>query len=137
MFDFNRNPSRRELRQFAGIWLPAFFAVVGGLVVYRTGNLAIPMVLWIAAVLLGAMGLVRPAWIRPVYLGWMFAAAPIGWVVSRVILAIVYFGVITPIGLILRMVKRDPLEQRFDRSASTYWVPREPVRDASRYFRQF
>jgi hypothetical protein len=137
MLEFNRNPSRRELRQFAGIWFPAFFALVGGLILFKTGGLLVPIVLWTPALLVSIIGLVRPTWVRPVYLFWMYAAAPIGWLVSRLILAIVYYLVITPIGIVLRLVKRDPLQERFDPSAPTYWVPREPVRDTSRYFRQF
>jgi hypothetical protein len=137
MLEFNRNPSRRELRQFAGIWLPAFFALVGGLILYKTGHVLLPIVLWTPALLLSVMGLVKPAWIRPVYIVWMFAAAPIGWLMSRLILAIVYYLVLTPIGLMLRLVKPDLLQERFDSSAATYWVKREPARDTSRYFRQF
>jgi hypothetical protein len=137
VLEFNRNPSRRELRQFAGIWFPGFFAVVGGLILYRTGSLLLPIALWTPALLLSLLGLVRPAWMRPVYVVWMFAAAPIGWLMSRLILLIVYYLVLTPIGLMLRLTKGDPLQRRFDSSASTYWVKREPTRDASRYFRQF
>jgi hypothetical protein len=135
--EINRNPSRRELRQFAGIWFPAFFALVGGLIVYNAGRWTVPLAIWTAALLLSVMGMVKPAWMRPIFVGWMFAAAPIGWCVSRLILAIVYYGVITPIGLVIRLMKRDPLQQRFDPSAPTYWVQREPARDTSRYFRQF
>ncbi len=137
MLEFNRNPSRRELRQFAGIWLPAFFALVGGLILYKTGNVLLPILLWTPALLLSVMGLVKPAWIRPVFIVWMFAAAPIGWLISRLVLAIVYYLVVTPIGLMLRLVKPDLLQERFDSSAATYWVKREPAQDTSRYFRQF
>jgi hypothetical protein len=137
MLDINRNPSRRELRQFAGIWFPAFWIVVGGMILYRTGDPIVPLCLWVPVLFLSLMGLWRPAWMRPIFVGWMFAAAPIGWVVSRLILGIVYFVVLTPIGLVLRLTKGDPLQQRFDPSASTYWTPREPARDTSRYFRQF
>lgn len=137
MFEVNRNPSRRELRQFSGIWFPAFFAVVGGLIAYRTGHWTVSMAIWAPALVLSVMGLVRPDWMRPIYVGWMLASAPIGWVVSRIILAIVYYLVITPIGLVIRLTRRDPLGEQFDPSAATYWVEREQVRDTSRYFRQF
>jgi hypothetical protein len=67
----------------------------------------------------------------------MYAAYPIGWVVSHVLLALIYFGVLTPIGRIMAVCGYDPMERRFDRAASSYWIEREPNRDASRYFRQF
>ena len=50
----------------------------------------------------------------------MFAVFPIGWVVSHLLLGVVYFLVLTPIGLTLRALGRDPLERRFDQSASSY-----------------
>ena len=52
-------------------------------------------------------------------------------------MAIVFYVVLTPVGLIFRAIGRDPLHRRFEPTASTYWVPREPARDAQRYYRQF
>jgi hypothetical protein len=84
------------------------------------------------------VGLLVPQAIRWVYVGWMLAAFPIGWLVSHLLLAAIFFGVIMPIGLILRVLGRDPMRKSFDRSASTYWIarPTEPT-DSRRYFRQF
>ena len=56
---------------------------------------------------------------------------------THLLLAAVYFGVLTPIGLIMRLAGRDPMERRIDRAAPTYWVARRPVTDVRRYFRQF
>jgi hypothetical protein len=67
----------------------------------------------------------------------MAAVAPIGWLVSRVVLAIVYFLVITPIGLIRRLRGHDPLALRADPTASSYWVARQDRTDPASYFRQF
>ena len=71
------------------------------------------------------------------YRGWMFAALPIGWTVSHLILGLVFYLVFTPIGLALRMSGTDPMSRGFDRSASTYWLPHRQQGDAGRYFRQF
>lgn len=137
MFEINRTPSRRELRQFAGLWFPAFWAVVGFVIGHRFGHWEISAGLWAVAVPVSLVGWARPAWMRPIFVGWMLAAAPIGWCISRLILSLVYFGVLTPIGLVRRLVKRDPLGQQFDHAATSYWTPRPPVRDSARYFRQF
>jgi hypothetical protein len=67
----------------------------------------------------------------------MYAAFPIGWVVSHVMLALIYYGVMTPIGLVMRLLGRDPLKRKLDRSADTYWEPREPIANSKRYFQQF
>jgi len=78
-----------------------------------------------------------PSLRRPMFVGWMYAAYPLGFIVSHVLLGLVYFGVVTPIGLLLRAVGHDPMTRRFDRSAKTYWIAREQTRDVRRYFRQF
>jgi hypothetical protein len=137
MIDVNWNPSRRELRQFAGIWLPAFAALVGSAVLYRSGSWTTAFVIWGAAIAVGAIGLAVPAFAKLVFVSWMAAAYPIGWVVSHLILGAVYYLVFTPIGLIMRLSGRDALARAADRSEKTYWVPHEPGRDAASYFRQF
>ncbi|MFO0829111.1 MAG: SxtJ family membrane protein [Phycisphaerales bacterium] len=71
-----------------------------------------------------------------VYRAWMFAVLPIGWSLSHVLLAIVFYLVVTPIGIALRLAGRDPMERRFDRAAKTYWKRREPIVDSERYLRQ-
>ena len=53
------------------------------------------------------------------------------------VVAAIYYLVFTPVGLLLRLVKGDPLERRLDRSASTHWAKRPPTGDVRRYFRQF
>lgn len=74
---------------------------------------------------------------RFIYRTWMFAALPIGWTFSHVILAAIYYGVITPIGLALRLTGHDAMRRRFDPNASSYWLPRRVPADPARYFRQF
>ena len=136
MIEINWNPSRRELKQFAGIWFPAFFALVGALVLYHTGSPIVAASISGSGVLLSVFGFFFPPLVRPIFVAWMCAAYPIGWAVSHLLLAIVFFLVITPIGWGLRVLRRDPLEREFDRSASTYWIPHKQARDSKQYFRQ-
>jgi hypothetical protein len=67
----------------------------------------------------------------------MLAALPIGWTISHLVLGAVYYLVLTPIGLVMRLLGRDPMQRRFDRSAKSYWIERTPRTDPSRHFRQF
>ncbi len=133
----NWNPSRRELQWFAGL-LIVFALVVSGLWSFRTGRSTGPMVLLSLLSAIGLLGLLIPNAIRWFYIAWMIAVWPIGWVVSHVLLALIFFGVILPIGVTLRMLGRDPMRKSIDRSAKTYWIDRatEPT-DPNRYFRQF
>ncbi|GAG37655.1 unnamed protein product, partial [marine sediment metagenome] len=55
----------------------------------------------------------------------------------HLILAIVYYFVLTPIGLCMRLVGYDPMNRRFDRNTQTYWTPSETNNDIKAYFRQF
>jgi hypothetical protein len=101
------------------------------------------MVLAAVGLLSLLLGTSRPAWLRPVYVAWMAAAYPIGWLLAHLLLAAIYFLLITPIGLVLRLARHDPLARRFDREAQSYWTPRaystrRPDRtDRERYFSQF
>ena len=132
----DRNPPPRQLRSF-GILLGFFVPVFGALVWWRTGHLDAGIPIWIVGGLLAVLYWLVPALRRPVYVGWMHAAFPIGWTVSHTLMAAVYYLVITPIGLIIRAAGRDPLLRRFDRSAPTYWVSRQSTGGARRYFRQY
>lgn len=67
---------------------------------------------------------------------WVRTTAPIGWTISRGVLAVLYFGVLTPIGLVLRLVRPDPLAREDD--SASFWTPRsmeEPPLE--RHFRQY
>ena len=67
----------------------------------------------------------------------MYVTFPIGLVLSHVIIAFIYYVVLTPAGLLLRLFKGDLLARAYDPSATTYWIKRTPQTDTSRYFRQF
>lgn len=136
LIQINRNPSRRGLAWF-GAMLLAFFGMVGVLVRRASGSPSAAIYIWGAAVLAVVTYYAVPRLQRFVYLSWMYAAYPIGWVVSHVLLGIIYFGVFTPVGLVMRALGHDPMERRFDRQAASYWIKRESVSDPRRYFRQF
>jgi hypothetical protein len=137
IIEIRKDLSERELRQFAGIWFPAFGAVVGAMLYWKFELPTAAYAVWAVVAGLAVLGLWQPALIRPVYLGLMYLTFPIGWVVSHLILAVIYFGLITPLGLVMRLFGRDVMQRRFDRAAATYWVPHPPTADVARYFRQF
>ena len=95
--------------------------------------------LWSASAggVMAAAALVRPVVLRPPFVALCVLLFPVGMVVGEVILAAVFYGVFTPLALLARLVGRDPLKRRLDRSAATYWEPREQPRNAARYFCQY
>jgi hypothetical protein len=134
--DIPFDPPRRTLRQFAGLSLVIF----GGLAVWNyfaKGQVVSSAILAALALAIGLPGLAWPRLIRPVYVGAMIAAFPIGWVVSRLLLAILYYGVVTPMGLVLRLSGRDALRLARLAERTTYWMPKAAPTDVRSYFRQF
>jgi len=134
--DINWNPSRKELKLFAVLQV-VFFVIAGTILVDKGGSSTVSAVIVGVSAVLGIAGWFQPAIVRPVYVGWMVAVFPIGCFVSYLILAAVFYLLFTPIGLIMKLVGKDPLQRKFDRTAKTYWQPRATPSDSSRYFRQF
>jgi hypothetical protein len=132
------HPPDRTVRGFATLWLPLAALVLGALL-WRAG--AAPAGLAASAVvvaLIAAAGYTRPGLVRPLYVALTVATWPLGLALSTLLLAIVFFGLVTPIGLARRALGRDALGLRPDRSADTYWTDRPPgPEDPERVFRPF
>lgn len=126
--------SGRILRQFAGIWL-VLFAALAGWALYR-GHDGRAIGFTVAALVVGPLGLARPMAIRPLFSTLMTITRPIGLVVNRVILAIMFYGLFTPLALIFRLAGRDALGLKRPDGKPSYWKRRPAVTDPRRYFRQ-
>lgn len=133
--DLPLKPSPRMLREFSALWI-VFFCGVALWQWFGRDHHTLALIYGGLAVTLGPIGLVAPAVMRPIFIAWLAAAFPIGWVVSRVLLLILFFGVITPIAAIFRMMGRDVLSVR-RRSIDTYWTPKPQPGGPASYFRQF
>jgi len=132
--DVVKVPTRSHLRQFAGLWI----VFCGGLALSRAWSGRFDQttqVITAFAIAFGCLGLLRPQVMRWVFTGWMVVAFPIGWTVSRAILALLYFIVFTPVGFAMRMIGRDALGLRRPRRQS-YWVERPAVVEVKEYLRQ-
>jgi hypothetical protein len=133
----NTDPTRKQLNQFGFIWL-GFLTLFGVIAWLKLDAQTLAKVLWVLAVVVPVVGWLAPAFMRLVFVGMSYLAWPIGFVVSHVVLALVYYLVFTPIGLVMRLIGYDPMRRLFDPGAATYWIARDPkASDAKRYFRQF
>jgi hypothetical protein len=94
--------------------------------------------LWAAVVTLVMVvaGLIFPRVLAPVFRVWMAIGEILGWVNTRIMLSVVYYVLIVPVGLMMRLRNKDPMRRRFDRDASTYRISREK-RPASHIWRQY
>ena len=136
MLDINLHPSERILRQFAAAWLLVLSGLAANQWLMR-GNARIAAALLALAVLVGVAGLVRPRAVRWLFVSSTVAAFPIGWVVSRVMLVVLFIGVITPVALMFRLQGRDRLSRKPTPGQTSYWKPKITTEDIGRYLRQY
>src|SRR4051794_20690030 len=126
----------RTLRQFAGLWLVFFLGLAGMQVLgkglsMKAGGCAC------LALVVGVAGMWRPGVVRPVFVTALVLTFPLGWLMSRLLLACLYYAVFTPLGLVLRLAGRDALGLRGNAGATSYWETKPGAESVRRYFRQF
>lgn len=131
--EINWAPTARQLRQF-GLLCLIGFPLLGW--IWSAGAQAI---IWLAGIGFGlaVTGLIAPRALKPVFIGLMLIALPIGMVVSEVVMLLIYFGVFLPIGICFRLMKRDALKRTLDRSCRSYWEVKEAPKNAGSYYRQW
>ncbi len=137
VIELKLNPSPEEMRRFSGLWFPGFLVLLGLLAWHRSGLGGGTLGLVAAAGCVATATILSGTFARLLYFGCIYAAYPIGWVVSHLLLMGIYYLVMTPIGLLIRATGRDPLHRRFEESADTYWSPRKQPSNVRRYFRQY
>ena len=112
----------RELRKFA-LTMAIPLALVAGLLLWRQKDYY--WCFFVAAGLFVFPGLLVPALLKPIHKVWMTLAIMMGWVMTRVILSLLFFLVLTPTALLLRLLGKDLLNLKFNRDPSeSYWMPR-------------
>lgn len=135
MISIQWNPEKRQLRQFAGIWFPAFCALLGWILGVKSGHWGAVQMAWAACGLLALLGVFFPSLIRPVFVGLILLTYPIGWVVSHLLLGAIFYLLFLPIGLVLRLTGHDPLELR-PPTGNSLWKTPVGKTDAASYLRQ-
>jgi hypothetical protein len=131
----NRHPTAKQLRQF-GIVSFVFLCGIATVILWR-GSPGVATGLWLFALAVVAVAFFAPARLRPLFLLLSYVALPIGMIVGYLSLALVYFMVITPIGLVLRRTGHDAISKKPDASATSYWLRRSKPSDSKGYYRQF
>jgi hypothetical protein len=114
-------PDKRELRQF-GFTIGVIVAVLFGGVLPWLFDRAFPLWPWIVAGVFLGWALILPKTLYPLYRAWMAIGHVLGWINTRIILGLIFYAMILPIGLIMRVFGRDPMRRRFDKRASSYRI---------------
>lgn len=117
-------PAVRGSERGFGIAFTAVFSIIG-LLPLAFGEHPRWWALGAAGVLLGVTTL-RPVILVPLNRVWFRVSLAVSCVTTPVIIGILFYGVVTPTGLIMRLLGKDPLRRRCDRNADSYWIRREP-----------
>jgi hypothetical protein len=112
-----------EFRKF-GVTMAIALAVFGGIFFWRQSDYY--KYFFIISVLFLFPTLFMPTILGPVYKSWMALSAKIGWFMSRVILITLYYLVLTPIALLMRISGKTFLNTELSQDSSgSYWIPKE------------
>lgn len=137
IIEVNWNPNKKDLRVF-GIGALVATAILATILHFRKG-LPIKWAFVIAGFGLTVciLSFILPKIARFIYIAMVALAMPIGMTLSFVLMALFYYLILTPTGLFFRLIGRDLLDLKFDRTAESYWVKRKPPDSMKRYFHQF
>ena len=113
--------TKKELREF-GLTIGIILVILGSVVLWR-GKEIYPYLLGIGALFI-ILGFTLSQVLKPLQKIWMSFSIIMGFFVSRIILFILFFAVLTPIGLITRLLGKDILDQGIDRTRQSYWHDR-------------
>ncbi len=117
---------KSTLRKFA-ITIASALCIIGALVFFLGSRAETAFWLWGFGSSILILGITVPNVLKPFHLLWMTLAFVLGWFVSRLILSIVFYLVMTPIGLVMKIIGKDLINQKLEKNNLSYWIKRDPV----------
>ncbi len=114
----------QEFRKF-GLTIGIFLLIIAGFLFWKQRP-SFPYFAYIG-VGFALVGLAAPILLKPIHKVWMTIAVVMGFIMTRVILTVIFFGVFTPVALVIKLLRKDLLEERWDKNAATYWSKRQPI----------
>ncbi len=137
LVNVNWHPSPKELNRFRLISVVITLILALVLHVLRDVGVAWCAVIAGIGLIIGLSGFISLRLTRIFYVTLVTVTLPIGMVVSFIFMAVFYFGLITPVGLLFRCIGRDALKRRWDTKSGTYWIEHKSPQNLERYFRPF
>jgi hypothetical protein len=133
--EINKNPSTKELLKFGAAFLGGM-AAIGALQFFVLHHEPLAKGLLIAGVVVFVLSFVRPI-ARLLYILWMGIGITMGLVTQPIILVVIFLLLITPVGLIFKLIQRDTMKRKLDKSATSYWEEYKETDDPATYVKQF
>jgi len=115
--------STKKLRQF-GLLVGGIFLLIGTWLFYKQSNVVVFTILLSIGSLLFLVGIIRPQILPGIYKIWMGLALVLGWFISRIILLLLFYLIITPLGFIARLFRKKFLDIKFPDDRKSYWIPK-------------
>ena len=129
------SPDRKTLKNFA-LTMSIVLLIIGGILLLKQKKVYILFFSLSGLFLLS--GLFVPGKLKAVYILWMRIVYLLAWINTRIILTAVFFIIFTPLSLIMRLFRSDPLERKIDRHSNSYWKDqRQEAFDPRQLERQF
>ncbi len=130
--------SNKKIRDFGWVMLIVLSGIVPLFISWRNDWSITELMLWFFGIglVLFVPSVTFPKAMTGIYRGWMTLAILLGLLMTKVIISLVFIFLMTPIGLIRRMLVKDPLKMERDERAETYWVDKEE-RDRTSYEKQY
>jgi len=116
-------PTAKELRSFGLLMGGVFLIVAVWPLVFHGGSIRVWASLIAGA--FGAMGMLVPKGLEPLHRVWMKIGEKLGWINSRIILGIMFFGIFTPMAFVMGLLGKRPLQLGYDPQANSYRVPKK------------
>ena len=131
----NIKGNKSDWKKF-GITMGIILSVIGFFLLWKKNN-NYNYILFLAAAFF-ITGLILPSILRPIYKAWMALAVVMNFIMTRVIMAVIFYLIVTPTGLIASLTGKKFLDMKIDKNAKSYWIVREKTSKLkSDYERQF
>ena len=131
----NIKTGKKDIRSF-GITFGIIFLIISGFLYYQEKD-SFQLFIYLAGSF-SCLGIVFPIVLKPVYIVWMIFAVILGWFMTRVILSLLFYIIITPIGLFLRIIGKDLLDLKEQKNQKSYWNMRNSRKEQNQnYEKQF
>jgi hypothetical protein len=131
----NIKTGKKDIRSF-GVTIGIILLIVAGFLFYKEKE-SFQLFIYIAGSFI-SLGFLVPIILKPIYLVWMIFAVILGWFMTRVILSLLFYLVVTPIGLVLRLLGKDLLELKKQEVQGSYWNLRDSRKEQNQnYEKQF
>jgi len=113
---------RKGLREF-GLMMAGFLGVIFGVIIPLVRRHESPPWIWAIASFFVAFALIAPNLLNPVYQVWMRFGLALGWVETRIVLGLIFYLMIFPMGLVMRLMSNDPMRRELQKREPSYRVP--------------